>query len=362
MRTFVYITLTVLSSVLFFGCETEVDLYSDYKQRVVLFALLDPGSEVQYFRVNPTFLGDEDGRIVAGNPDQSNFDPNEVLVQLIDLTSDQIYTCSETTDIPLDPDGIFSTQNRLYYLNSEIDTIDNQIVNNVLQAGHSYRLVVTHQITGEVTYAETTIPDFNQIRMVIPNKNSLSTDERWMKFHSGTQYVLYSFFISRAAYVERYFVKLRYHYTEPGDNPESKEKYVDIQIGEVRTEDVTGTSIQLEFNGEQFYNVLKNKLDGKTQLTGQRSDIFLTAMGRELDAYIQVNNAAINSISQELTSYSNVVNGLGIFSFKATRLFDDIILNGLSADEVRNGLYTSEIFQCSRFGSTGDSRGVVSCD
>ena len=42
---------------MFNACNTDVDLYSDYKDITVVYGLLDPGKDTNYVKINKAFLG-----------------------------------------------------------------------------------------------------------------------------------------------------------------------------------------------------------------------------------------------------------------------------------------------------------------
>ena len=90
------------------SCETEVDLFSDPEDVAVVYALLNQGDSVQYFRINPTFIGEGDARILAGDTNLTNYNSNDLDVRLYDLSLDDgtYYSAVETME-KLDIDGIF---------------------------------------------------------------------------------------------------------------------------------------------------------------------------------------------------------------------------------------------------------------
>jgi len=360
--------IAVLTGLLFYGCETEVDLFADHKEKAVVYGLLDQSSAVQYFRVNPTFIGEGDARIVASDPTLTNYAPGEVVVQLIDLTEGQTYRCEETDSIPLDPEGLFSSQNLLYYLKTDV-TISNsgRVTNAILVPGHRYKLLVTKVSTGEQYWGETELGDYNDLNLVVPKPTSISTAIRWMKFHSGAQYVNYTFSIDHVDEAASYFINLTYFYTDNFVPKDSVDGYknkigIEMKIGQIQPEGAERPIYSIDFDGEQFYQVLKNRLQSKTQLHGQKSNISVTMIGRDLDAYRSVAQSNLNSITQEASEYSNITNGVGVFSFRSTKIFPNIMINDLSAQEVVNGQYTIDIFTCARYGSAFDSRGGSVCD
>ena len=66
----------------FLACKTKVDINADPKETMVIYGLLDQGENIQYIKVNKTFLGDENNSALdlALNPSRSNYDPSEIEV------------------------------------------------------------------------------------------------------------------------------------------------------------------------------------------------------------------------------------------------------------------------------------------
>lgn len=361
---------SILASFLFLSaCETEVDLFTDFEKIPVVFALLEPANEVQYFRINPTFIGDGDARDVAGNPDITNYAAGEIEVKLIDVTNSDNeieYILKDSMGlIDLDDDGIFDTKNRIYYLETPVTTLSNgQIVNEVLKPLNEYRLIIKNVATGKEAKSEIALGDINKLQMAVPRVGTSQFPRDWMVFYSGTQYnEAYTFEFDADKFSERFLLEMRFYYTEGAEDKNSKARSELITIGERNDIDAFSETkrVTIDLDGERFYSILQGRLDASTSRTGQTFDLIITAAGPDLETYISVQNASLSGLSQERPSYSNIEGGIGIFSYRLNRTFPEFKLNDNSAKHLFNGPYTFDLFNCCRHGTQSNSEGVIPC-
>lgn len=364
-----YLLSIFTSLFLLSGCETEVDLFTDFEKIPVVFALLEPADSIQYFRINPTFIGDGDARDVAGDPNITNYAEGEIEVKLIDVTnsdSEIEYILKDSMGlIDLDDDGIFDKKNRIYYLETPVTTLSNgQIVNSILKPSNVYRLVIKNVSTGKVASSEIVLGDINKLQMAVPRVGISQFPRDWMVFYTGTQYnEAYTFEFDADKFSERFLLEMRFYYTEGAEDKDSKARSELITIGERNEIEAFGETkrITIDFDGERFYSILQSRLGASTSRTGQTFDLIITAVGRDLDTYISVQNASLSGLSQERPSFSNIDGGIGIFSYRLNRTSTEFKLNDNSANHLFTGPYTFDYFNCCRHGTQSNSEGVIPC-
>ena len=88
-----------------------------------------------------------------------------------------------------------------------------------------------------------------------------------------------------------------------------------------------GENMELPYVGKNFFSELETTLEDIPNIerwTGPM-DVIVSAGSEVLHYYIEINDAAANSVLQELPNYSNINNGTGIFAarnsvVKSTRL------------------------------------------
>ena len=86
------IFLMFISSMFFSACENEVNINADYKETVVIYALLDPEDTIQYIKVNKAYLNQGLGALEAAKISDSLY-LDSTHVQLKRLNTGQIIIC-----------------------------------------------------------------------------------------------------------------------------------------------------------------------------------------------------------------------------------------------------------------------------
>jgi len=343
----------------FYSCETEVDLFSDYEDVAVVYALLDQGDSVQYFRINPTFIGEGDARKLAGDTSLTNYNKNDLEVRLYDLElgEDFFYQAEETME-KLNSDGIFDENIRMFKLSTPVyDSSNGWVVNKIIQPNRTYRLEIKNNVSKKTYTSEIEVGDINELIMSLPSSNPRRPSS-WLKFHTGTQYNPYTFKFLPINGADRYRLSMIFYHFLGNDSLNLDSSI--FNLGEVIKEP-NASSISFDFDGEEFYSILNNKLDLATNRTGEYVDIVISALGTDLNNYIEVSNVSSTGLSQERPEYSNIENGLGVFSFESTKIFRRYYLNDHSVKELDTGPYTVDRFVCGRHGTQSNSQGVVVC-
>ena len=362
-----YLILLFILPLLMVSCETEVDLFTEHGEKPVVFALLQPADSIQYFRINPTFVGEGDARTAAGNGQITNYAKGDLEVKLIDMTTSDEYKLKDSIGlVDLEPDGIFNVKNRIYYLKTpvSVDTITRKITNEVLIAGHTYQLNILNTRTNKRATSEIVLGDINKLILTKPASSKSRRPSDWLIFHTGTLYnTSFPFSFTADGLSERFLLSANYYYTHDKEDSTSTDRLVDFTIGEVNGVDAFGgiKNITIDYNGEKFYSLLDIRLEPYLERTGQTFELFLIAVGPDLDTYISVQGASLTSLSQEKPSYSNIEGGLGVFSYRLERNFPFIYMNNVSANHLFVDPYTLDLFKCARHGTQNDQNGVTVC-
>lgn len=359
------------------ACETEVDLFGDGPQVPVVFALLDQSQQVQYFRINPTFKGEGDARELAGDTNVTNYGSSKIEVRLYDLDSTfadnpsatQYYVAEETRE-KLDDNGIFDPNILMYKLETPVTVTTNGLLNHIdnaiLRPNHHYRLWMKNNETGAIATSEILMGDINDMKMLNPVDGSRKNSLTQLKFFSGEEYVTYNFEFGRIDGARRYKLEMRYFYWEYFSAVDSILDSVSYVIGETNDVRTSDASVSMDYNGEKFYSIIHTLLEPSapgTSRKGMRVDLIVTAVGDDLDTYIEVQDATISGLSQERPSYTNIENGLGVFSFRSTKVYKDFFLNAPTGKWIVdvNNDYTRNYFKCIYYGAQGASQGVLLC-
>lgn len=311
------------------SCKSDVDIAGNYKETTVVYGLLNQYDTVQYVRIQKAFLVNDNVLDYTKVPDSSYYKPADLNVVIEKLNPnnnniEQTITMTPTT-MPKDS-GIFAGGNHIIYK-----------TNAALDSSRIYRLKVTNLNTGKVTSGTTRLVN----GLVIKNPNNFSTttanlnpiskkgyDVRWKPANNAVVYQLVITF-----------------------------KWTDININtNVQTPDSliwTFASIERTGSGDITYNLPQNSFyqfvkenvqpKASTKRKIGRISFKIFAGTDELNQYININKPSTGLI-QEKPLYTNIENGLGIFSARAHFIRNDVELTKTpTRDTLRLGQYTGNL-------------------
>ena len=324
------IVVVILIAVGFVACEDKFDLKAPWKEVMSIYGLLDQSQAVQYIKINKAFLGDGNATDIAQISDSSNYNPADLEVKLQRMKNGaQIGADILLSDTVLEDkrSGVFASSNNIVYKTR--DSLFND---------SDYKLIVKNKKTGhEATATTPLVGDFsvsllaNTVGFVVSPGVYSSFKVRW----------------TSVANAKIYQLKIRFNYTET-EGQIVTNKSVDWVFGTQKIDKVkAGTEMYQEVSGTNFYQFLKSIKSGSfPSNTVVRTDGFLdftvTCGGDELSTYIDVTQPSSN-INQEKPFYTNVNNGIGIFS---CRYVSNVVSKKLSANsllELKIGQFTSDL-------------------
>jgi len=343
LRFFPVLMLTAL--IVFTSCKNDFDINAEYKDINIVYGVMNPSQKRQYIRINRAFLTDGDVFVAATEPDSSNY-PYMLNVSISEFNeSNQLVNTFmlDTVHLPK-TSGAFNTGYQPFYyfdapgVHSVSQYNDMSFDTLYLNPKHTFKLKIENPVTGEVTESETKLISDFSIQKPAPFNKFISfiTDNR------------IAVEMRSPIYAKVYDAKFIFFYREVDVNNVSDtiEKSITWKLGTLKSERISGgEDVFFQYVPYSFFNILKNQIPASETLkrfhgtfsTGQRTDIQLviTAGALELSAYIDANKPS-NSIIQDRPVYTNIVNGIGIFSSKRTiRL--NYFLNAFTIDSLRNG-------------------------
>lgn len=332
MKKILSIVELILLVVFVYSCKTDVDLNADYKEITVVYGLLDPSDTVQYVKINKAFLGEGDALLMAANPDSINYGPNEISVSLREYTEAgtliRTFPLIRTENEIIKEPGIFGNATNVLYKTTEPILQDKE-----------YELVVINKSGEEVTARtemvyQSSITKPNSVQKISFANNSGSYFDYTFKFTTGKN-------VKRA---EMYFT---FNYTEVSTT-DTIEKSEEFYVGQIVTSSLKGgEALELDYNGENFYKELKNRIpvNNNVQRWIGNVDIKLVTVSNELNAYIEVNSPS-TSIVQSKPEYSNINNGTGIFASRRREYKIGADLSLDSKKELYGGIHTAALNFC----------------
>ncbi len=303
--------ITLSLSIILNSCETDIDVSADWKDITVVYGLMDQQDSVHYLRINKAFLGDGSALEYAKEPDSSSYFNNlEVTLTQTGPNGKKVFTY-DTIHVSNKDSGIFYSPSQILYRS-------NFIIPEDINEGNDYKydLLIRNKITGKEIKAATQI--VNDFKISTPRYGQPSIDFitdnnqkiEWTSAKNG----------------KRYDVSIRFWFQEVLNNSnDTIDRYIDWQLGSMKSGSLSGgEEMTMLYKPNALYDVAKvliPRKDGtesnvKARLTN-KTDFIIIVAGDELNTYIEVNTPS-SGIIQDTPDYSNIENGLGLFSSRYT--------------------------------------------
>lgn len=343
IRKIEFIALLFTAFLLFNACEKDLDLTAYGGEKVLIYGLLDYQETEHYIRIERAYL-DKNGNAydVAQLSDSIYFADGDIEAKIIDQSNGQEFALERVSGDSLDvfkEDGIFSTTPNILYRFS-----------GTLNPDHGYQINVYNHKNGQTTTAGT--PLVKTARMLFPVNNSVQldlvdTNKMELKWFSGVNARQYDYII-------------RFHYKEwDVSNPTQREnKTIEwlassnvITSGLEGNEQMKASVIRASFYGQLA--ALIEKDENKRREPG-KFDFILYGGGEELYKYKQVKIAQQGLASGSvLPTYTNINNGIGIFSSRTTTVVSGLSINAASTDTLTCGSRTEALNFVNTAGTLG---------
>ena len=311
-RLFLFLLLISGFSVAFQSCETDFDVTAPYKDITVVYGLLSQNDSVHYIKVNKAFIGEGNALEYAQNEDSSSYGNNLEVVLREYRNGSALRTFNfDTTSVYNKEPGIFYAPKQVIYKSAfGIPDAD----------GLEYRLEVRNKITGKVTTAKTSlIPSFNfesprpgQRSINFANDNAQKI--KWTSARNG----------------KRYNVAIRFWFNEVmAATKDTIPRYIDWTFSSVTSNTIQGGEpLEVVYSPTQFFNICKNLIPYKSNSPIKESDVSIrlanfvevlfAVAADDLNTYMEVNEPS-SGIVQDKPDYTNIENGIGLFSSRFVR-------------------------------------------
>ena len=308
-----YLFLTVV--LLISSCSTKIDIIGEWKDITVVYGILNQTDSISYVKINKAFLGEGNALVMAREPDSSSYDDAlEVTMQeLKDSVFQKTFTFDTTTIYNKDS-GTFYYPNQVLYACVTYQQLDPTA---------DYKLIIHNKITGkEITGMTPLVGDFSILKPPYnPNNPTIS-------FPDDNQATKKQISWTSATYGRRYQVVMRINYKEKFfDQSDTLYKYVDYFFSDKKSLTLAGgEEMEVEFVNSSFYVFLKNKVPYEPAIEAQvdsrvagNVDFIFSVAGDDFNTYLEVNEPS-NSIIQDRPEYTNITNGIGIFSCRYNKI------------------------------------------
>ena len=322
----IYLLLSICA-MLFTACETDFDVNAHWEETTIIYGLLDASDEdtLQKIRISKAFLGEMDAYEMAQYADSINFDIDELDVKIYKCDLSEIKDSVSLNAVPSVREGnIFNDSIVVYEFVNE---------NSFLQKGYEYELDVKNNKSGNIVTTRTSIistsPSWDsfvpsQYNFGFYKKDENEFDDKkiyWRSVDGGKLYQL----------------NIIFQYSEENTITGKLDSITLNWLQPLQTYSSGNMNVELE--GVKFFNFLKDNINENDDVirTFNSISVQMTVGSEHLETYINVNKP-ITGIVQERPSFTNINNGIGLFSsrFTSTNLvgrdLNNINIKGLSGE------------------------------
>jgi hypothetical protein len=316
------------------ACSTDFDINAPAKDITVVFGLLDPGDSAHYVKITKAFIGNQDAIVMAQDPANSSYGTalNVTVEEYTNGSLTHTYGCTPTI-IHNKEAGTF------YYPDQEV-----YVFTDPISAYSSYKLIIENKESGKIVTAETGL--INDFSIVQPYYNAFATLHEISFVSPNGQYINNSETKWKSAKNGRlYEPAFRFNYREVDlTTLDTVDKHVDWKLNSVKSQNLDGgEELTMTYSAESFYSYIGSSIsvDGNKKRIIGPVDYIISVGGEDLSTYIDLNRPS-NTIIQERPAYTNISNGIGIFScrFNKSRSYT---LSAFSVEKLIHGDYTKDL-------------------
>ena len=305
-----YFFLSILILLSISSCETDFDVNANWEDVTIVYGLIDPNEEIQLVKINKAYLGEGDAIEMASISDSTNYNPSDIRVTLYrikEISFNQYDTLSSVilNDTILEKDdGLFSIDNNIIYTFSKPESFYN--TNSI------YSLEVINLSSGHMVTSKTEI--INNFSF-----ESLNSSFQWGLYNEELDSLMFrtkTIEWTKSNNGEIYQLDVLINYIENNDTISLiwSQPLIEYSSGNMTT----------KIKGNLFFDFLSSNLSNNTTKQFLNLDLIMTVGTDDLKTYINVNKP-FSGIVQERPAFSNIGNGIGLFSSRYT--YDQI--NGI---------------------------------
>lgn len=311
----------------FASCANDLVVMAPYTGMPVVYCILNQKDSVHYLRLEKSFLGEDNAYEMARQTDSIYYPGASVFLERWADGEIKEQMAMKRIQNPVRDSGIFTNDpNYLYQTSSTI------------KGNSEYRLNISIPSTGaKITAITHTVNDFKVIKPESYKKN--------LPFNSYDNYFTVEWLA--APYTRIYHLMIRFHYLEV-KNSDTVNLTADWNIGDfVSKSGIGGEDMQVEILQRNFYKWLGNKLkqpaSNVLRLADKKAvDIVYTVGGEELYTFMEIYKEDTGTLTEKPV-FTNIINGIGLFSARFEQSILGKSLSGHSIDSLAFGIYTKNL-------------------
>jgi len=288
------------------ACSTDLDVDGEWKDITVVYGVLDQSQKTQYIKLNKAFLGEGNALQMAQIPDSSYYNPENMSVKIEELNLQGVNLIPtgrvfkfDTTLVTDKEEGTFYYPNQIVYA-STIDTLYSEYYYklHIVNAATNKEISSITPLVGDPTIKK---PLYNPYNPLINFKYTEATSS--VLLISGNNGRLYD-------------VTYRFHYYDVIPGGDTTAKYIDWNLGSRTVTSIEGgEDIEYIYRGMDFYLFVENTIPDNPNVhrIANKIDLIIGAASDEFSTYVDLNQPS-GSLIQDRPQYTNIENGLGLFS------------------------------------------------
>lgn len=308
---------------LFYGCSNELDIVEPYKDTTIVYGLLSPEDSVQSIRIYKSFLGNGNAYHYAQIADSFYFPDNleAILIAKKNGAPNDTITLDRDT-LQAAQNGIFTSAPNIAYTTSK-----------KIDANNNYELLIHRK--NHLPVASTT---------GIPRNASLFKPNVFNKEIALASDTIFSIAWQTGIHAKIYNAILRFHYIDVTPLNQTAQS-IDWVLGQRTVGDIySKQDLSIDKESAGFFRLLSTKLsapDSNSYRIAGDVEIIVTGAAEDYYYYQKINNATVG-VNQNVPNITNIKNGLGLFSSKATNKWR-FELDNLSYQYLRYSVYTAHL-------------------
>lgn len=302
----------------------------------MVYGLLSPNDTAIYVRVEKTFINEEvEPAVLAQDPTNLYYENIEVILRNTNTPS-QAYKLEKVDGnlegYPREAGFFVQAPNILYKLKKD------NLPGGNLEDNKQYELIV-READGKVLASAKT-----QVLRALTEKDITSpSSSASLAFDYSRDFNL-SFRSDPFAYIHDIYLTI--YFSEEKDGILSEKSLRWPIVRNLNANQPNNLNIQYAFKGRAFYEFLKSNLteDPKISRFLKFASVEIASGGLELRDYINIVQANLGITSSgEIPSYTNVNNGIGLFSSRTSVRRDNVSFALMTRDSIANGIITKNL-------------------
>ena len=288
------------------SCNDEFKVTTDWKETAIVVGVLDPNDTVHYIKITKAFLDEKRNALeIAKIQDSLYFDPTRTVVTVEAWKNDQkIKTYNPVLDRTIAKDtGIFSAPTQILY------KFEQAMTGDFRDKLTEYRLNIKTPNNNTITAKTNVVGDYFLLQPPAAAKIDWSNSNVRVRFQRPENATIYD-------------LKVRIHYQDyagPGFTNLIATRFVDWNLVKNAPISLNSSFIDYTFRGVQLFAFMRSNIPVLSNLNRRMlgTEFIIATGGKDLAQYISINNSSSN-LAQIKLEYTNINNGLGLFSTRNT--------------------------------------------